>query len=934
MGCGTSKTLDVNSDVRDTTKLKQVHNPEDGGRGLKTWNELSDAGQENGCDVHLTNLDDKTAGDFSHQCEKSFAIGDTVHVRGYVGVIKFVGSTELGEGDWIGIEMNQEHEQGNDGSYEGIQYFLCGEKRGVFARPRMVFHHEPSQEKKDIFSCISPATIVLAQTRLRRVLSTIRRRKLQLRTDVDKAIDARVRSIPRSETENVLKLSQYLAEPFEDLRHRAFAVYRWITTNVLFDVEGYFERSALKGTDSESVLRERVTSSEGYATLFEDLCKACKVPAKKVRGFAKGYGYQMRQNIPQPNHTWNVIRVNGGNWYICDPTWGAGNIGDEMMFHRDANVHQFMIPPSVAIASRFPVDEKWQLLDQAVTKEAFERLAVPSGHLSSMNVTLCSHKESMYTASESEQIEMTFYANDYKILKGVLKSCVVGKEKATERNMVRVEPGRGDVTVKLTAQFPSAGEFFLDVMILVNSRWEHGVRYCIYSTAGVGAARGGFPTLGMNFYSLGFQLHKPQKNIETKDGKCSISFLCQRKRFSSLAVKLSRTSGSTEDDDRKLFSSEKTENGFRLKIHFPRKGEYKLGIYAKYHDRSIPDAYLCAYHVTAFKECSPIAGFPVTSERMRTWGVTLASHPENIFTENGRCSITLRNPKEIIISAHLKSNEQDHHGMCSVENLDGESTILVHVPAAGIFTLNVFGRKAVTDTKSEFLCSYTIKALKGVSDNPGFPQISELFKKWGLEMVDQHENILSENGRASLKLKTTGSILVQATLHRDDTNLPHELCFTEREESTSKISMHLPTAGMYKLNVFGRDGPGAKPQFLCSFSILATCGFEENPGFPRVSDEFRTWGLRLESHRQNITVYDASVTVTFLNPNGIEILPRLTNDKEERQDKQCLRTEIIDERQVVQCQLPEKGKYKLDVFGKNSAEAKKKTFLCSYSIYY
>lgn len=109
MGCGTSKTLDVNSDVRDTTKLKQVHNPEDGGRGLKAWNELSDAGQEDGCYVHLTNLDDKTAGDISHQCQKSFAIGDTVHVRGYIGVIKFVGSTELGEGDWIGIKMNQEH---------------------------------------------------------------------------------------------------------------------------------------------------------------------------------------------------------------------------------------------------------------------------------------------------------------------------------------------------------------------------------------------------------------------------------------------------------------------------------------------------------------------------------------------------------------------------------------------------------------------------------------------------------------------------------------------------------------------------------------------------------------------------------------------------------------------------------------------------------
>lgn len=43
---------------------------------------------------------------------------------------------------------------------------------------------------------------------------------------------------------------------------------------------------------------------------------------------------------------------------------------------------------------------------------------------------------------------MIFYVNDYKILKGVFKSCVVGKEKVIERNMVWVELGCGDVMVK------------------------------------------------------------------------------------------------------------------------------------------------------------------------------------------------------------------------------------------------------------------------------------------------------------------------------------------------------------------------------------------------------------------------------------------------------------------------------------------------------
>ena len=937
MGCGNSKTLHVNADVTEASKVKQVHTQEDGNQGFNARGEGTLQNQFD-CneDVHLTKIGNRTqsAGLINSLPHKSFEIGDSVHVLGYVGVVKFVGVTELGEGEWIGIEMKRELEQGNDGSYEGIQYFPCAPKRGVFARPSVVYPHSISQDKSDQLSAISPAVLALLQIRLRRTLAAIRRRKLQLRSDIEKAVDAHVKATPRSETESVSKLSHYLTEPYENLRSKAFAVYRWITTNVHFDVEGYFERAAMKRTDAESVLRERVTSSEGYASLFEELCRASNVPAKKVRGFAKGYGYQMRQKIPEPNHTWNVIRVNGGKWFICDPTWGAGSLGKDMMFHRDPNVHQFMIPPSVAITNHFPADEKWQFLDRPITKEAFERLAVPSGHLRMMNVALCSHRESMYTASDSEQIEMTFYATDSTILKGVLKSDVAGREKTTQRNMGLTELDRENKEVKLTAQFPSAGEFILDVMVLVDSRWEHGVRYCIYSTAGVGENRGGFPTVSLNINALGFQLHSPLRNIETKDGKCCVALTCNKKRFSALTGKLVKTGvGESHTEDRNLYCSEKTENGFRLKVHLPCKGEYQLSIYAKYYDHSKPEEYLCTYFVTSYKGASPMAGFPVISERFRGWGLTLSSHLENILAENGRTSITLQNPKGVVLSAHLKLNDIDLQGMCSVDSLEKESTVHAHAPKSGVFTLNIFGRKA-DDEKSVFLCSYAIKALKGVSDNPGFPQISELFKKWQIELVDKQENILSESGRTSLKLKTPGSILVQATLHQNEENLPHELCFTEREDSISKISVHLPTAGLYKLNIFGREGPGAKGQFLCSFSLLATSGFGENPGFPRVSDEFRAWGLRLESHRQNITVYDGSVAITFINPNAIKLIVRLSDDNEENQDKSCLRTERADEREVIYCQLPKKGKFKLDVFGKNSANAKKKLFLCSYSIQY
>lgn len=122
-------------------------------------------------------------------------------------------------------------------------------------------------------------------------------------------------------------------------------------------------------------------------------------------------------------------------------------------------------------------------------------------------------------------------------------------------------------------------------------------------------------------------------------------------------VKLFRILGLIEDDDCKLFSSEKIENGFWFKIYFFRKGEYKLGIYVKYYDCSILDVYLCVYYVMVFKECSFIVGFLVIFECMRIWGVILVSYFENIFMENGWCFIMFCNLKEIIIFVYFKLNE-------------------------------------------------------------------------------------------------------------------------------------------------------------------------------------------------------------------------------------------------------------------------------------
>ena len=51
-----------------------------------------------------------------------------------VGVIRFIGETSFAAGYWVGLELSQGGGK-NNGSVNDVQYFTCGDNRGLFVRP-------------------------------------------------------------------------------------------------------------------------------------------------------------------------------------------------------------------------------------------------------------------------------------------------------------------------------------------------------------------------------------------------------------------------------------------------------------------------------------------------------------------------------------------------------------------------------------------------------------------------------------------------------------------------------------------------------------------------------------------------------------------------------------------------------------------------------
>lgn len=69
-----------------------------------------------------------------------FHIGDRVLIGNVQpGTLRFKGVTSFAKGFWAGVELDKA-EGNNNGTYDGIVYFVCQEKHGIFAPPQKISH--------------------------------------------------------------------------------------------------------------------------------------------------------------------------------------------------------------------------------------------------------------------------------------------------------------------------------------------------------------------------------------------------------------------------------------------------------------------------------------------------------------------------------------------------------------------------------------------------------------------------------------------------------------------------------------------------------------------------------------------------------------------------------------------------------------------------
>lgn len=189
-------------------------------------------------------------------------------------------------------------------------------------------------------------------------------------------------------------------------RERARAIYDWIARNIRYDIKSFL---AGKYPDPEAirVLATRMAVCEGYSRLFVAMASAAGLEAVTISGYSKGFS--RRDEAPdrkKPNHAWNAVKLDG-QWHLLDATWGAGHIDKEELFIAEYNPRWFDVTPRHFAVSHLPVDPKWQLLEQALTAEAFWALPDLDLRAFDYGLRLDSHHESLIKASGLFQVRIS-----------------------------------------------------------------------------------------------------------------------------------------------------------------------------------------------------------------------------------------------------------------------------------------------------------------------------------------------------------------------------------------------------------------------------------------------------------------------------------------------------------------------------------------------
>jgi hypothetical protein len=167
-------------------------------------------------------------------------------------------------------------------------------------------------------------------------------------------------------------LAQSLTSPFRSHTDKARVIFTWLHHNIAYDWKEV-QSGFIKSLTAWEVLKAGKAVCAGYSKLFQALAICSGMQAEYVWGHYKASaleeGKVRSEGKVRMTHAWNAVRIDKGEWWLIDCTWGAGYLSDnDTKYTKRFNPEHFVATPKEFGRRHWPNDERWLLFDTTWSK--------------------------------------------------------------------------------------------------------------------------------------------------------------------------------------------------------------------------------------------------------------------------------------------------------------------------------------------------------------------------------------------------------------------------------------------------------------------------------------------------------------------------------------------------------------------------------------
>lgn len=344
-------------------------------------------------------------------------------------------------------------------------------------------------------------------------------------------IDERVQQVGYPKNSSIKSLTAALVKGLDNDHERLYAVYRWVSRYINYDVEAYLSGRFISDSSPSETFKTGVGVCDGFSELLAEMGAQAGLQLVTVEGFAKGFAAAVVPGSGQKsNHMWNAVKLDG-RWQLLDATWDAGKVDEATRrFVRKAGVPSyFLVDPASFATTHFPADTRWQLLERPVDFKTFMGSTQLMPQLAQFKLDASLHTQ------EKVQIPDTPYrfhfGNEVQHIRMGLKQ----NDRAVEGNwsmLVWDAHGRPDLWVSA----PKPGTYEAHLFAAPNTQTEELTQVLHYKLDVRRAAtlNGGFPFAYAAYYAHKTQWVEPMSGVLAAGKPVRFQFKAGRARYAAV----------------------------------------------------------------------------------------------------------------------------------------------------------------------------------------------------------------------------------------------------------------------------------------------------------------------------------------------------------------------------------------------------------------